>query len=93
MIEPKGYLMISSERHKNQCFIGIESIPDRLNQYRFGNIFLENFVTFLDYDKKEISLVGHIIDAENDFGPKNETTEIHTDSSILDKIIGNKYSQ
>lgn len=31
------------------CFIGISAIPDSLNQYRLGTIFLRNFYTVLDF--------------------------------------------
>jgi hypothetical protein len=38
------------------CFIGISSIPDSLNQYRLGTIFLRNFYTALDFDKNLIMI-------------------------------------
>ena len=34
--------------------IGIESIPDNFNQYRFGIQFLKNFYTAFDYEKNQI---------------------------------------
>lgn len=46
-IKPQGYLY-SFERQKD-CFIGVQSIPDRFNQYRLGTIFLRNFYTGLNY--------------------------------------------
>ena len=54
-IKPKGYLY--SFRGSDDCFIGIESIPDRKNQYRLGTIFLRNFYTALDFDK-DIIMIG-----------------------------------
>ena len=53
-ISPKGYLY--SFKGQEDCFIGIESIPDRSNQYRLGTIFLRNFYTALDFDKDIIML-------------------------------------
>ena len=38
------------------CFIGIQSIPDSVGQYRLGTIFLRNFVTALDYDSNLIMI-------------------------------------
>jgi hypothetical protein len=47
MIEPEGYLY--SYDGQSDCFIGIQSIPDRLQQYRLGTIFLRNFYVGLDF--------------------------------------------
>ena len=44
-IHPRGYLFSSD----GECHIGIESIPDSLNQFRLGTIFLRNFYTVFDY--------------------------------------------
>lgn len=41
----------------NECFVGIQSIPDSANQYRLGTIFLRNFYTALDFDNNLI-LIG-----------------------------------
>lgn len=51
-IEPKGYLY----NLKDGCAIGIESIPDSLNEYRLGLIFLNNFYTGLDFKSNHIYL-------------------------------------
>lgn len=45
-IHPRGYLFTSDDGH---CHVGIESIPDELNQFRLGTIFLRNFYTVFDY--------------------------------------------
>lgn len=47
-IKPLGYLYQLSDSQKD-CFIGVQSIPDRFNQYRLGTIFLRNFYTGLNY--------------------------------------------
>lgn len=47
-IKPMGYLY-SLFNQKDSCFIGVQSIPDRFNQYRLGTIFLRNFYTGLNY--------------------------------------------
>mmetsp|Transcript_9682 Transcript_9682/g.16287 ORF Transcript_9682/g.16287 Transcript_9682/m.16287 type:complete len:234 (-) Transcript_9682:135-836(-) len=54
-IKPQGYLY--SEPYQSDCFVGIERIPDRMNQYRLGTIFLRNFFTGLDYENGQI-LIG-----------------------------------
>lgn len=41
---------------QSDCFIGIQSIPDRYNQYRLGTIFLRNFYTGLDYENNLVVL-------------------------------------
>lgn len=46
-IKPMGYLY--SFINQKDCFIGVQSIPDRFNQYRLGTIFLRNFYTGLNY--------------------------------------------
>lgn len=46
-IKPMGYLY--SFLNQKDCFIGVQSIPDRFNQYRLGTIFLRNFYTGLNY--------------------------------------------
>lgn len=38
------------------CQIGLQPIKGGETEYRFGNIFLKNFVTALDYDKNVIML-------------------------------------
>lgn len=52
IIKPEGYLY----RYPTQddCFIGVESIPDSYNQYRLGTIFLRNFYTGFDYFHDQI---------------------------------------
>ena len=45
-IKPRGYLY-SLGSEKSDCFIGIESIPDRDNHYRLGTVFLRNSYTAL----------------------------------------------
>ena len=47
------YALGSNQR---DCFIGIQSIPDKYNQYRLGTIFLRNFYTGLDFDNNYILL-------------------------------------
>jgi lipopolysaccharide assembly outer membrane protein LptD (OstA) len=54
-IKPKGYLY--SLPNQDDCFIGVQSIPDKFNQFRLGTIFLRNFYTGLDFDKNLI-LIG-----------------------------------
>jgi hypothetical protein len=41
---------------KEECFIGVQSIPDNFNQYRLGTIFLRNFYTGLDYENNLIMI-------------------------------------
>lgn len=48
IIKPRGYIYHLADQYAD-CFIGISSIPDSLNQYRLGTIFLRNFYTVLDY--------------------------------------------
>lgn len=54
-IKPRGYLYHLADQNKD-CFIGISSIPDSLNQYRLGTIFLRNFYTSLDFDRNQIMI-------------------------------------
>ena len=49
VIKPRGYLY-RQPLQQDDCFIGIQSIPDSANQYRLGRVFLRNFYTGLDYD-------------------------------------------
>jgi len=51
-IQPEGYLY--SYNNQNDCFIGVQSIDDNLNQYRLGTIFLRNFYVGLDYNYEQI---------------------------------------
>jgi len=53
-IKPEGYLY--SYNNQNDCFIGIQSIPDDSNQYRLGTIFLRNFYVGFDYKKNKIAI-------------------------------------
>jgi hypothetical protein len=55
-IKPKGYLY-KMDKVKEECFIGVQSIPDNFNQYRLGTIFLRNFYTGLDYENNLV-LIG-----------------------------------
>lgn len=55
MIKPEGYLY--NLDGQDDCFVGIQSIPDKANQYRLGTIFLRNFYTGLDFEKNQI-LIG-----------------------------------
>jgi len=48
-ITPRGYLYRLPNQN-NDCFIGLQSIPDNSKQYRLGTVFLRNFYTALDYD-------------------------------------------
>lgn len=41
---------------KDDCFLGIESIPDSANQYRLGTVFLRNFYTALNFDQNLIMI-------------------------------------
>jgi hypothetical protein len=50
-IMPEGYLF----NDEGKCNIGIESIPDKLNQIRLGRMFLRNFYTVLDFDRDYIA--------------------------------------
>ena len=54
-IRPRGYLY--HMENQNDCFIGIQAIPESANQYRLGTIFLRNFYTALDYEQNLI-LIG-----------------------------------
>jgi len=51
-IQPQGYLY--SNHYQKDCFIGVQAIPDNLNQYRLGTIFLRNFYVGLDYNYDQI---------------------------------------
>lgn len=56
-INPRGYLYevdAYSYPPGVKCFIGIESIPDILNHFRLGTIFLRNFYTVLDFENNLI---------------------------------------
>jgi hypothetical protein len=55
VIKPRGYLY-RQPLQTNDCFIGIESIPDSSNQYRLGRVFLRNFYTALDYEQNLIMI-------------------------------------
>lgn len=55
VIKPKGY-MYKLWGMENDCFLGIESIPDSANQYRLGTIFLRNFYTALNFDQNLIMI-------------------------------------
>lgn len=67
-IKPKGYLY----NLNGDCAIGIQSIPDSLNEYRLGLVFLSNFYTGLDFETNHIY-----------FGTKKESTG----SQIVDKTF------
>lgn len=54
-IKPRGYLY-SLPNQNDDCFIGLQAIPDSANQYRLGTIFLRNFYTGLDYDQNLIMI-------------------------------------
>ena len=41
---------------EDKCYVGIESIPDKVNHYRLGNVFLRNFYTVLNFEKNIIML-------------------------------------
>ena len=62
IITPGGYLY--SSPNQDDCFIGVQSIPDKYNQYRLGTIFLRNFYTGLNFDKN-LLLIGLNNDSEN----------------------------
>ena len=53
-IKPKGYLY--KLPRQSDCFIGVQSIDDKYNQYRLGTIFLRNFYTGLDFDQNQIMI-------------------------------------
>jgi hypothetical protein len=36
--------------------VGVEGIPDNLNQIRLGSVFLRNFYTVLDFDNNYIMI-------------------------------------
>uniref|UniRef100_A0A7S3FWG8 Peptidase A1 domain-containing protein n=1 Tax=Strombidium rassoulzadegani TaxID=1082188 RepID=A0A7S3FWG8_9SPIT len=55
VIKPEGYLYHMGGQNKD-CFIGIESIPDSMNQFRLGTIFLRNFYVALDYELNFINI-------------------------------------
>lgn len=52
LIAPKGYLYQSA----GKCMVGVEGIPDNLNQIRLGSVFLRNFYTVLDFDNNYIMI-------------------------------------
>lgn len=52
IIKPRGYLY--HMENQDDCFIGIQAIPESANQYRLGTIFLRNFYTALDYEQNLI---------------------------------------
>ena len=64
IIPPKGYIYHMSDQYED-CFIGIESIPDAVGQYRLGTIFLRNFVVALDYDKNLIMIGENVGSSSN----------------------------
>ena len=53
-IKPQGYLY--SLMGQKDCFIGIQAIPDKFNQYRLGTIFLRNFFIGLDYENQQLAI-------------------------------------
>lgn len=55
MIKPRGYLY-HQPFMANDCFFGIESIPNSANQYRLGRVFLRNFYTGLDFENNLIMI-------------------------------------
>jgi len=69
-IKPRGYLYNVG----GGCVVGIQPIPDELNQYRLGLVFLQNFYTGLNFETNHIylgtkkhSLIGdQIIDKTNE---------------------------
>mgnify|MGYP006096593441 CR=1 FL=1 len=54
IIKPEGYLY--SLLHQKDCFVGIEAIPDKFNQYRLGSIFLRNFFIGLDFETMQLAV-------------------------------------
>jgi hypothetical protein len=54
IIKPQGYLY--SFMNQKDCFVGIEAIPDKFNQYRLGSIFLRNFFIGLDYETQQLAV-------------------------------------
>ena len=55
IIKPKGYLY-EKPNDSDDCYIGLQAIPDDANQYRLGTIFLRNFYTALDFDNNLIMI-------------------------------------
>ena len=55
VINPRGYLSprFGDERF---CVLGLEGIPDSLDEYRLGSIFLRNFYVGLDYENNQLVL-------------------------------------
>lgn len=53
-IHPEGYLFENSDA--NLCFIGIQGIDDKINEYRLGQTFLKNFYVGLDYESNSIQI-------------------------------------
>lgn len=56
VLKPRGYLY-SIDPSSQECTIGIQAIPDSLNQYRLGSVFLRNFYVGLDYANNKL-LIG-----------------------------------
>lgn len=56
-ITPRGYLYTMD----SHCYVGIEGIPDALNYYRLGTVFLRSFYTVLDFDQ-DLIMVGLNVD-------------------------------
>jgi len=56
-IHPAGYLYNLADYEEKDCFIGFEKIPDDLNHFRIGTVFLRNFYVGLDYEENMI-LIG-----------------------------------
>lgn len=54
-MKPRGYLY-HQPLQNDDCFIGIESIPDNANQYRLGRVFLRNYYTVLDFEQNLIQI-------------------------------------
>jgi hypothetical protein len=82
IIKPRGYLYHMDDQYKD-CFIGISSIPDSLNQYRLGTIFLRNFYTVLDF-KMNMILIGlnKGAAAHSYMGGKAYNPNIHTSDDM-----------
>ena len=55
LIKPTGYLQpfFGDDR---VCSLGISGIPDKLNEFRLGSLFLRNFFVGLDFENNQLSL-------------------------------------
>lgn len=87
VIKPRGYLY--SFQDQNSCQVGIQGIPDYLNEYRLGSIFLRNFYVGLDYEFDElvIGLNKNNQDAQIHGKSKNPFDEEPSDSKAWLAII------